>query len=156
MPYNNFVNFKDAIKTCLKNKYANFSGRASRSEFWFFYLFNITVYAILLLLIVTVSFKFLWVFGIFVLGIIIPALAVTFRRLHDINKSGWYFILPFPFELIERVLERSSGDIAGFSIIFTFISLGLYIYLLILYITGGDKKDNRFGKNIYKKRKKRR
>ena len=149
------MNFKNTIKTCLKDKYANFSGRASRSEFWFFYLFIIIVYAILFLFII-VSFKFLWVLGIFVLGIIIPALAVTFRRLHDINKSGWYFCLPFPFELIEKVLERSSGDIAGFSIIFTFISLGLYIYLLILYITGGDKKDNRFGKNIYKKRKKRR
>ena len=119
------------------------------------YKFNIIVYAILLLLIVNVSFKFLWVFGIFVLGIIIPALAVTFRRLHDINKSGWYFFLPFPFELIERVLERSSGDIAGFSIIFSFISLGLYIYLLVLYCTHGDKKNNRFGKNIYKRKRNR-
>ena len=150
------MNFKESMRNCLTKKYANFSGRASRSEFWFFYLFLIIVYAILFLLIATISFKLLWVLGVFILGMIIPALAVTIRRLHDINKSGWYFILPFPFELIERVLERSSGDIAGFSIIFTFISLGLYIYLLILYITGGDKKDNRFGKNIYKKRKKRR
>ena len=155
MPYNEFVNFKDAIKTCLKNKYANFSGRASRSEFWFFYLFNIIVYAILLLLIVTVSFKFLWVFGIFVFGIIIPALAVTFRRLHDINKSGWLVFLPFPFEIIGRVPERSSGDMMFFSLVFTFIALGLYIYLFVLYIKDGDKKNNRFGKNIYKKKRKR-
>ena len=148
------MNFKDAIKTCLKNKYANFSGRASRSEFWFFYLFNIIVYAILLLLSVTVSFKFLWVFGIFVLGIIIPALAVTFRRLHDINKSGWFLFLPFPFEFIGRMLETSSGDIIVFSLVFTVISLGLYIYLIVLYCKDGDKKNNRFGKNIYKRKRK--
>ena len=155
MPYNEFVNFKDAIKTCLKNKYANFSGRASRSEFWFFYLFIIIVYAILFFFIAVVSFKFLWIFGIFVLGIIIPALAVTFRRLHDINKSGWFVFLPFPFEFIGRMLETSSGDIIVFSLVFTVISLGLYIYLFVLYCTDGDKKNNRFGKNIYKRKRKR-
>ena len=147
------MNFKNTIKTCLKDKYANFSGRASRSEFWFFYLFIIIVYAILFLFII-VSFKFLWVLGIFVLGIIIPTLAVTFRRLHDVNKSGWFVFLPFPFEFIERMLERSSGDITVFSLVFTVISLGLYIYLIVLYCKDGDKKNNRFGKNIYKRKRK--
>ena len=145
------MNFKNTIKTCLKDKYANFSGRASRSEFWFFYLFNIIVYAILLLLIVNVSFKFLWVFGIFVLGIIIPALAVTFRRLHDINKSGWFLLLPMPFDIVARLLEKSNEIV---SLVFTIISLGIYIYLLILYCKDGDKKNNKFGKNIYVKKKK--
>ena len=149
------MNFKDSVKTCLKEKYFNFSDRASRSEFWFFYLFTIIVYAILFFLVATISIKFLWAFGIFILGIIIPALAVTFRRLHDINKSGWYFFLPFPFELIERLIERNSGS-TGISLIFTFITLGLYIYLLFLYCKEGDKKSNRFGKNIYKNTKKRR
>ena len=56
------MDFKDSIKTCLKEKYASFSGRASRSEFWFFYLFGIVIYGICILLAVTISFKFLGVY----------------------------------------------------------------------------------------------
>mgnify|MGYP006190855487 CR=1 FL=1 len=146
------MNFKVAIKTCLKEKYANFSGRASRSEFWFFYLFILVGYAILLFLAFNVSFQFFWVFGIFVIGIILPGLGVLVRRLHDINKSGWFFLLPIPFDIVGRLLERSNGDI---SLVFTIISFGISIYLLILYCKDGDKKNNRFGKNIYKSKKKR-
>ena len=146
------MNFKEAVTTCLREKFATFSGRASRSEFWFFYLFLIIVYAILFILIATISFKFLWALGIFILGMIIPALAVTFRRLHDINKSGWYFLLPFPFEVIARMLELEPSLIT-LSLIPALLALGLYIYLLVLYAKDGDKKNNRFGKNIYKRKK---
>ena len=148
------MNFQNAVKTCLKDKYANFSGRASRSEFWFFYLFLIIGYAVSFVFI-TISINF-WiiVFSIFALGMIMPALAVTVRRLHDINKSGWFILLPLPFDLMERVLENSSDDIVGFSLVFLVISFGLYIYLLVLYCTDGDKKNNRFGKNIYKRKRK--
>jgi len=146
------MTFKDAIKICLKKKYASFSGRASRSEFWFFYLFGIAVYAICILLAVTVSFQFFWVLGIFAIGMILPALGVTVRRLHDINKSGWFFLLPIPFDIVARLLERSNEIV---SLIFSIISLGIYIYLLVLYCTDGDKKNNKFGKNIYLKAKKR-
>ena len=82
---------------------------------------------------------------------IIPSIAVTVRRLHDINKSGWFILLPLPFDIMERVLEKSSE---GLSLVFLVISLGLYIYLLVLYCTDGDKKNNRFGKNIYKRKRK--
>ena len=82
---------------------------------------------------------------------IIPGIAVTVRRLHDINKSGWFILLPLPFDIMERVLEKSSE---GLSLVFLVISLGLYIYLLVLYCTDGDKKNNRFGKNIYKRKRK--
>jgi len=85
---------------------------------------------------------------------IIPSLAVTVRRLHDINKSGWFILLPLPFDLMERLLERSSGEVTGFSLLFTVIALGLYIYLLVLYCKDGDKKNNRFGKNIYNRKRK--
>ncbi len=146
------MNFTDAIKTCLKEKYANFSGRASRSEFWFFYLFNIICYAILLLLVFSVGFELFWVFAIFIFGMILPSIAVLVRRLHDINKSGWFFLLPLPFEIVAMLSERS----VGISSVFTIISLGFSIYLIVLYCTDGDKKDNRFGKNIYKKKKRRR
>ena len=82
------MTFNDSIKICLREKFVSFSGRASRSEFWFFYLFIFVVYLICILLAVTVSFQFFWVLGIFAIGMILPALGVTVRRLHDINKSG--------------------------------------------------------------------
>ena len=85
---------------------------------------------------------------------ILPTLAVTVRRLHDINKSGWFILLPFPFEVAELLLEESAGEPSLLSLIFTIIVIGTSIYLLVLYCRHGDKKDNRFGKNIYKKVKK--
>ena len=145
------MNFKNAIKTCLKDKYANFKGRASRSEFWFFYLFLVIGYAISISTIFISIKLFIGTMSIFVLAMIIPSLAVTVRRLHDINKSGWFILLPLPFDIMERVIEKSSE---GLSLVFLVISLGLYIYLLVLYCTDGDKKNNRFGKNIYKGKRK--
>jgi len=145
------MNFKNTIKTCLKDKYANFKGRASRSEFWFFYLFLVIGYAISISTIFISIKLFIGTMSIFVLAMIIPSLAVTVRRLHDINKSGWFILLPLPFDIMVRVLEKSSE---GLSLVFLVISLGLYIYLLVLYCTDGDKKNNRFGKNIYKGKRK--
>ena len=145
------MNFKNAIKTCLKDKYANFKGRASRSEFWFFYLFLVIGYAISISTIFISIKLFIGTMSIFVLAMIIPSLAVAVRRLHDINKSGWFILLPLPFDIMQRVFEESS---AGLSLVFLVISLGLYIYLLVLYCTDGDKKNNRFGKNIYKGKRK--
>ena len=145
------MNFKNAIKTCLKDKYANFKGRASRSEFWFFYLFLLIGYATTISTIFISIKLFIGIISIFVLAMIIPNLAVTVRRLHDINKSGWFILLPLPFDIMQRVLEESS---AGLSLVFLVISLGLYIYLLVLYCTDGEKKNNRFGKNIYKGKRK--
>ncbi len=146
------MNFKNAIKTCLKDKYANFNGRASRSEFWFFSLFILICYVISFIFI-TISIKFFFiVFIILILGLVIPSFAVAVRRLHDVNKSGWFVLLPLPFDLLEGLTERSSGGVTSFSLIFTFISLGLYIYLLVLYCTAGKKKKNIYGKPVKLKR----
>ena len=147
------MNFSESIKTCLTRKYFSFSGRASRSEFWFFYLFVFIGYIICITLMIAVSFKLFWLMVIFLVGIIIPGFAVTARRLHDINKSGWFQLLPIPAGILESIFATSSE---GLEILFLIIGLGLYIYLFILYCTDGDKKNNRFGKNIYLKRKKRR
>ncbi len=79
------VSFGEAIKTCF-NKYATFSGRASLSEYWYFFLFTF-----LLSCIPVVNF-------IAGLALLIPGLAVGVRRLHDTGKSGlWYLICLIPF-----------------------------------------------------------
>ena len=88
-----------AIKTCF-SKYAVFHGRASRSEYWYFYLFNFIIYAILfgLAFIIdqeTISLLFLGVTILYMLVVTLPGLAVSVRRLHDIGKSGWLFCVSF-------------------------------------------------------------
>ena len=139
------MNFTESIKTCLTKKYLSFSGRASRSEFWFFYLFVLVGYIICFTLIMAVSFKLFWLMGAFMIGIISPSIGVSVRRLHDVNKSGWFLLLPVPFNIVGRLFERSTGDM---SLVFTIIGLGISIYLLVLYCTDGNKKNNKFGKPI--------
>lgn len=105
---NSQMGFLEAVKTCLR-KYATFSGRARRFEYWFFVLFNILVEIVVyipgVLLVLTLSrpqmyigFGLLALMGIFALAVIIPGLAVIVRRLHDTGRSGWwYFISLVPF-----------------------------------------------------------
>ena len=85
---------------------------------------------------------------IFFIGIIIPAIAVTARRLHDIDKSGWFQAIPIPAGIIETVFAMNRN--ATGEMIFLIIGLGCYIYLIVLYCTAGDSKQNRFGKNPLK------
>lgn len=144
------MNFQTSVKTCFK-KYATFDGRASRSEFWYFYLFTYGLYAILIISSINIASIFGWLLAGFFLATSIPFLAVTARRLHDINKSGWFQILPLPFSFVDRLLERSLQDV-GFSIFFGLITIGLYIYLFILFCTEGEKKNNKYGKQIKFKR----
>lgn len=79
------MNFGQAISKCLSN-YARFSGRASRSEFWWFTLFQILVSFVGAMLGDTLA-------ALVGLAILLPAFAVSSRRLHDIGKSGWWQLL---------------------------------------------------------------
>lgn len=100
------MGFTEAVRSCL-SKYADFSGRAPRSEYWFFSLFFFLV-AIAVILIgvaigaatrmevgMTIAGVLVALFG---LGMLLPHLAVMIRRLHDINLSGWWYLVAFlPF-----------------------------------------------------------
>lgn len=72
----------------IKNKYAQFNGRARRAEYWYFFLFN---------LLAGVITSFIWepLNWIYSLAVLVPGLAVFIRRLHDIGKSGWCMLLFF-------------------------------------------------------------
>ncbi len=78
------MQFQESVKTCL-NKFVDFKGRASRSEFWWFVLFTVLVNFIL----GAISDKLQ---GIGALILLLPYLAVAVRRLHDIGKN-WYWLL---------------------------------------------------------------
>ncbi|HBZ44855.1 MAG TPA: DUF805 domain-containing protein [Maritimibacter sp.] len=91
------MDFKPAVETCLRDKYVDFSGRAARSEFWWFVLF-LTVVSIILSIIDSILFSGVLqnvgpLSAIFSLITLIPAISVTARRLHDVDKSGWWQLL---------------------------------------------------------------
>ena len=80
-------------ESILKNKYADFSGRARREEFWYFMIFNLIVSAVVgLVAAIPVANV---VASIISLAILIPTIAVAVRRLHDANYSGWWLLLSF-------------------------------------------------------------
>lgn len=90
------MTFSEAVKTCLVEKYATFSGRATRSEFWFFCLFYFLLLFFVTLLMTVINETALIGFILaLVLGLIIPSWAVSFRRLHDTGRSGWWCLLSF-------------------------------------------------------------
>ena len=77
-------------------KYAVFSGRARRKEYWMFYLFYL-IFAIVLSIIDSIlgtgGGGAGLLSGLFVLAMLIPSIAVTFRRLHDTDRSGWWVLI---------------------------------------------------------------
>jgi uncharacterized membrane protein YhaH (DUF805 family) len=77
------MGFGEAIKTCLQ-KYATFEGRATRPEYWYFYLFNIVLSLGAALLKLPES-----VTGLISLALLLPSIAAAARRLHDMGRSGW-------------------------------------------------------------------
>jgi uncharacterized membrane protein YhaH (DUF805 family) len=79
------MNFQDSIKICF-TKYAEFTGRASRPEYWWFFLFNVLVSVVLAIFSQGLS-------SLFSLATLIPRLAVGARRLHETNRSGWWQLL---------------------------------------------------------------
>lgn len=80
------------FKTIVMNKYFDFEGRASRSEFWYFMLAVLVIGTVL-----SVIESFLGTYGIigmiFSLGMLLPNISVAARRLHDIGKTGWWQLI---------------------------------------------------------------
>ena len=115
----------DIVIKCITEKYVDFSARAPRKEFWLFLLCG-TVVSLIMAAIDSAAGTYhlesgLGVFaGIFGLLTIIPYLAVTFRRLHDTNRRGWWVLIAL-------------------------IPLVGTIWLIVLLCLKGNEDENRFG-----------
>jgi uncharacterized membrane protein YhaH (DUF805 family) len=92
-------------------KYAVFQGRARRSEYWYFILFNFIFCIVLGIISLIPGFVFLYF--LYALAMFIPSLAVGVRRLHDTNRSGWnYFfvLIPIVGSIILIVFLATEGN----------------------------------------------
>jgi len=114
------------ILGCITQRYAKFSGRARRKEYWLFVLANIVLNTLALAIDTAGSFDQSSDPGLFssivILGLLIPSLAVTVRRLHDTNRSGWWVLI-------------------------IFIPLIGPIFLLVFLCLKSDEGENQFGPN---------
>jgi uncharacterized membrane protein YhaH (DUF805 family) len=111
------MTFKEAIASCYSN-YATFSGRASRSEYWFFALYHFLLVGICFALFSVEIGRPLLVLSLF--ANILPSISVMVRRLHDTDRSGWWYWL---------VVVPLIGP----------------IIMLVWFCTRGTFGDNRFG-----------
>ena len=108
-------------------QYVDFSGRARRTEYWMFVLFNI-IFAIAAMILDNVlgtamqGIGYGPIYGLYVLALLIPGLAVSVRRLHDVGKSGWMFLI-------------------------VLIPLVGAIWLLVLFCKDGQQGNNKWGQN---------
>jgi uncharacterized membrane protein YhaH (DUF805 family) len=73
-------------------KYATFAGRASRSEFWYFYLFYIIMYAIGAGIGIAIESQI--IMYLFIAPFWLPCFAAGARRMHDVGRSGWFMLVP--------------------------------------------------------------
>jgi uncharacterized membrane protein YhaH (DUF805 family) len=92
------MSFQDAVRICLRQKYVTFSGRARRSEYWFFFLFQVIVSAVASVLDTIFRIRYANNAGgpiqsLAQLALLLPSLAVATRRLHDTGKSAWWWLL---------------------------------------------------------------
>ena len=139
------MTFKDSVITCLSKKYAAFAGRACRSEYWWFILFTFIVNIVLSLVSDLVSM-------IAGLVMFLPALSVTVRRIHDVNKSAWFVFLP-TIALILSVIICAVGLAADSKMIVllgaSIAGLGgvLYIAVFVMSVLKGTAGPNRFGED---------
>ena len=130
------MGFIEAVKICL-GKYAQFNGRASRSEFWFFtlFLFIYLFVAGFLLGIVGASDE---AFGVatlvLLIPVFIPGIAVAARRLHDINQSGWMQCIFIPGFFGDMLL--------GTGYVIYILTFALYAFW---FSQAAKKGKNRFG-----------
>ena len=145
------VSFGQSMKICLKTKIFTLRDRAPRSEFWWFMLGAFLLNIILEILnIVPILGQLLCLIG--GIWLLIASISVSVRRLHDLDKSGWWLLFPylafFVGLIVMAVGMALSSDINGTAVAgFVIIGVGIIsvFVLWIMMIVRGTVGPNRFG-----------
>ncbi|MBR6983831.1 MAG: DUF805 domain-containing protein [Ruminococcus sp.] len=159
-----YTDFVGAIKLFFKN-YVNFKGRSTRSEYWYAYLFIVIINSICNgfdKALDTSMFGLLWGLASF-----IPSMAIAFRRLHDIGKSGKIYVISYVVAVIWAIITvvsvgaalidslsgspapSSFGASFGIMLFFGLIPLGLAIYIIVLFCQPSQSTENQYGRAPY-------
>ena len=130
------MGFAESLRTCF-GKYAKFDGRASRSEFWYFILFCSVYFFVAGFLLGFSGVSDAAFDGatlVLLIPIFVPSIAVSARRLHDINQSGWMQCIFIPGFIADEFL--------GTGYVIYILTLGLWAFW---FSQSGKKGKNRFG-----------
>ncbi len=111
------MTFQQSIRTCL-NKYIDVEGRAARSEYWWFILFNIIAIIVASGIDMVIGLPIFYF--VVSLGLLAPSITVGVRRLHDKDKSGWWILI-------------------------WFVPLVGWLIMIVWYVQKGTDGPNRFG-----------
>ena len=154
-------------------RYAEFSGRSRRKEYWMFVLLQVLIYIAFLILMMLLgggammmvgsdptaaagaggaALALMAIYGLVSLALLIPGLAVTVRRLHDTDRSGWWLaglIGLYVLMFVTGGMAVSSGDPAGgggaLTMILSLVILVYAITMLVFMVLDGTKGPNKYG-----------
>ena len=122
------MSFTDAVQNVVMNNYANWDGRASRSEYWWFTLFNLIINIVTDIIDSSLGMGMI-AYGvgyagfIALLALLLPSIGVSVRRLHDLGKSGWWLLIAII-------------PIVNF--------IGIFV-ILVFTLMEGEKQPNQYG-----------
>jgi uncharacterized membrane protein YhaH (DUF805 family) len=130
----------------------DFSGRSTRPEFWFFILFNM-IAVFLLALFFTLMGTFLSINGntaempVYVFGVasLLPALSVSWRRLHDRGISGWWNVAPLGLYILLACIMKLNLFARGIGLWWVVVPYALHLALYVICALDGAPGPNRFG-----------
>ena len=152
---------------CFK-QYADFNSRARRSEYWWFSLINFIIAMVLMvcwiapivklgidpgevddmeLVRATLGSPFLYLYLLYYLAVLIPSIAVTVRRLHDIGRSGFWYFLFVGGSLLGSIGSMFQETNTGLTILFYCASLAICIIFLVWMFTDSNYGPNKWGPN---------
>lgn len=142
-------------------QYADFTGRAHRTEYWMFVLVSTVISIVLTIVDYSVGLQlgeaaggaaYGVLSGVYSLAVLLPSLAVAARRLHDTDRSGWWQLITFaPFVLMMVVIPFGVGTpSAAVSVVVGVLALATLVaavVLIVILATDGSPGSNRFGPN---------
>jgi uncharacterized membrane protein YhaH (DUF805 family) len=134
----------------VRDNYANFSGRARRSEYWYYTLCGGIIGIVLRILDFIIGLDFNLLGTIYSLAVFIPGLAVLVRRFHDVGKSGWYVVwtmLPIIIGAgcLMGLAFRAESGFTFWHVLSILLFFGGAIWGLVLTCTNGDVGANEYG-----------
>ena len=146
-------------------KYADFSGRAPRAEFWWFYLLMLITVIVAMIIDSVIGSKVFGPYGIVaclaLAALLLPYLGVAVRRLHDTNRTGWWIAGPIVLygigmflmgpALTDPTMMSDPAAMGSMGTASIFLILGgiLGIVVLVFFLMGGTKGPNKYGEDPY-------